>query len=84
MINQEIRNRIKISVAAYAYEYLEAPIMSDGDFDALSQLIDTKKKTGNEKLDKFFEKHFVADSGMWIHKHPEKEKLKYLYERFYK
>ena len=84
MINQEIRNRIKISVAAYAYEYLDAPIMSDGDFDALSQLIDTKKKTGNEKLDKFFEKHFVADSGMWIHKHPEKEKLKYLYERFYK
>jgi len=84
MINQEIKNRIKISVAAYAYEYLDAPIMSDGDFDALSQLINTKKKTGNEKLDKFFEKHFVADSGMWIHKHPEKEKLKYLYERFYK
>ena len=83
MINQEIKNRIKISVAAYAYEYLDAPIMSDGDFDALSQLINTKKKTGNEKLDKFFEKHFVADSGMWIHKHPEKEKLKYLYEEFY-
>ena len=83
MIKQEIKNRIKISVAAYAYEYLDAPIMSDGDFDALSQLIDTKKKTGNEKLDKFFEKHFVADSGMWIHKHPEKEKLKYLYEEFY-
>ena len=84
MINQEIKNRIRISVAAYAYEYLDAPIMCDGDFDALSQLIDTKNKTGNEMLDKFFEKHFVADSGMWIHKHPEKEKLKYLYERFYK
>ena len=83
MINQEIKNRIKISVAAYAYEYLDAPIMSDGDFDALSQLIDTKKKTGNEMLDKFFEKHFVADSGMWIHKHPEKKKLKYIYEEFY-
>ena len=84
MINQEIRNRIKISIAAYAYEYLDMPIMCDSDFDALSQLIDAKKKTGNETLDKFFEKHFVADSGMWIHKHPEKEKLKYLYERFYK
>ena len=84
MINQEIKNRIKISVAAYAYEYLDTPVMSDSDFDALSQLIDTKNKTGNEMLDKFFEKHFVADSGMWIHKHPEKEKLKYLYERFYK
>ena len=84
MINQEIRNRIRISVAAYAYEYLDTPIMCDGDFDALSQLIYIKKKTGNEKLDKFFEKHFVSDSGMWIDKHPEKEKLKYLYEGFYK
>ena len=84
MINQEIRNRIKISIAAYAYEYLDVPIMCDSDFDALSQQINTKKKTGNKTLDNFFEKHFVADSGMWIHKHPEKEKLKYIYERFYK
>ena len=84
MINQEIRNRIRISVAAYAYEYLDMPIMSDGDFDALSHQINTKKKTGNETLDKFFEEHFVADSGMWVYKHPEKEKLKYIYERFYK
>ena len=64
MINQEIKNRIKISVASYAYEYLDTPIMSDGEFDALSQQIDIKKKTGNEMLDKFFEKHFVADSGL--------------------
>ena len=84
MVNQEIRNRIKISIAAYAYEYLDVPIMCDSDFDALSQQINTKKKTGNETLDNFFEEHFVADSGMWVHKHPEKEKLKYIYERFYK
>ena len=84
MINQETRNRIKVSVAAYAYEYLDTSIISDSEYDALSQQIDIKKKTGNEMLDNFFEKHFIADTGMWVHKHPEKEKLKNLYERFYK
>ena len=84
MYNQEIKNRIKISVAAFAYEYLNSPIMSDADFDSLSQKIDVKKQTGNKMLDTFFEKHFTVDSGMWIHKHPEKTKLKYLYEEYYK
>ena len=84
MYNQEIKNRIKISVAAFAYEYLNSPIMSDADFDSLSQQIDVKKQTGNKMLDTFFEKHFTVDSGMWIHKHPEKTKLKYLYEEYYK
>ena len=51
MINQETRNRIKVSVAAYAYEYLDTSIMSDSEYDALSQQIDIKKKTGNEMLE---------------------------------
>ena len=33
-INQEIRNRIRLSVAAYAYEYKDDPIMSDDEFDS--------------------------------------------------
>ena len=84
MINREIKNRILVSVAAYAYEYLNSPIMSDAEYDALSQRIDVKSKTGNEMMDNFFEQHFIPDTGLWIHKHPEKNKLKYLYERFYK
>ena len=84
MIDSEIRNRILVSVAAYAYEYLNAPIMSDADFDTLAQQIDITKQTGNKTLDTFFEKYFTPDSGMWIHKHPEKNKLKYLYEEYYK
>ena len=84
MYNQEIRNRILVSVAAYAYEYLNSPIMSDSDFDALAQKIDLTQDTGNKKLDDFFKNNFTADSGMWIHKHPEKNKLKYLYEEYYK
>ena len=31
MINQEIRNRIRLSVAAYAYEYENDSIMDDHD-----------------------------------------------------
>ena len=84
MIDSEIRNRILVSVAAYAYEYLNAPIMSDADFDTLAQQIDITKQTGNKTLDTFFEKYFTPDSGMWVHKHPEKSKLKYLYEEYYK
>ena len=32
-VNQEIRNRIRLSVAAYAYEYKDDPVMSDASFD---------------------------------------------------
>jgi len=53
MYNQEIRNRILVSVAAYAYEYLNAPIMSDSEFDALAQQIDVTQDTGNKNLDDF-------------------------------
>ena len=37
-VNQEIRNRIRISVAAYAYEYKDDPIMSDENFDKLANI----------------------------------------------
>ena len=36
MINQEIRNRIKLSVAAYAYEFEGDSIMTDHEYDELS------------------------------------------------
>ena len=84
MINQEIRNRIRLSVAAYAYEYENDSIMEDHDYDQLSKEIDVSIKTGNRKLDNFFKKHFEADTGMWIQKHPEKNKLKYIYETYFK
>lgn len=80
----EIRNRIKLSVAAYAYEYESDSIMSDSEFDALSYTINKEFKTGNRKLDNFFKKNFEPATGMWVQKHPEKHKLKFLYETFYK
>jgi len=83
-INPEIRNRIRLSIAAYAYEYEDDPIMSDAEFDDLAKSINVEEKTGNRKLDNFFKKHFQPDTGMWIHQHPEKQKLKHIYMEFFK
>lgn len=82
-INQEIRNRIRLTIAAYAYEMEDNPIMTDFEFDELSRSINPKEKTGNKKLDNFFKKHFNPDTGMWIRQHPELDKVAYLYERYY-
>ena len=84
MVNEEIRNRIRIAIAAWAYEYMDDPIMDDFEYDELSRKIDLSKKTGNELMDKFFEEEFHPDTGMWIHRHPQKDKLKILYEKYYK
>ena len=78
-INQEIRNRIRLSVAAYAYEYKNDAIISDQEFDQLALKINVNEKTGNRKLDNFFKKHFQPDTGLWVHKHPEKNKLEQIY-----
>lgn len=75
MICQETMNRVRLSLAAYAYEYGYPQFMTDAQFDELSKSIDLSVKTGNEKLDAFFENHFEPCTGMWIHNHPEKEKL---------
>ena len=80
----ETRNRIKLSVAAYAYEIKDNPIMSDFEFDELALKIDASFKTANRKMNNFFKKHFQPDTGLWIHKHPELRKIEYLYERYYK
>jgi hypothetical protein len=79
-IEIEIKNRINLSAAAYAYEYMNQPIMSDGDFDALCLRINPQLKTGNKKLDKFFSTEFDPSTGMWIHKHPEKNRLRRIVE----
>ena len=84
MINQEIRNRIKLSVAAYAYEFVGDSIMSDHEYDELSRKINPNEETGNEMMDKFFQTQFQPDTGMWVRWHPEIKKLEYLYKKYYK
>jgi len=81
--NKEIRNRIRLAVAAYTYEYEDVSIMSDAEFDHISYKIDPSVKTGNRKLDNFFAKYFEPATGMWVRKHSDKRGLKNIYERYY-
>jgi hypothetical protein len=87
-IEIERKNRIRLSVAAYAYEFESESIMSDSEFDELAKSIRPKistlepyhRRTSEinriKRLDKFFLEEFSADTGMWIHKHPELDRLK--------
>ena len=84
LYNQEIKNRIRLSVYAYAYEFMNDSLVDDAEFDRLSQEIDLTITTGNEEMDSFFAREFIADSGMWIRKHPNLERVKELYENFYR
>jgi hypothetical protein len=83
-IEVEIRNRIKLSVAAYAYEYENDSIMSDAEYDKKSLEIKPKLKTGHSRIDAFFKNNFDADTGVWIRKHPNLPRIKYIYNDYYK
>ena len=78
--NREIRNRIRLSLASYAYEFHDDSLMTDAEFDKLSREINPNEKTGNELIDRFFREEFMVDSGMWIRRHPELDKLELIYE----
>lgn len=69
--NEEIRNRIRVAAAAYAYEIENDPIMTDAEFDALCLKIKPDVVTGSILLDTFFKTEFDPNTGSWIHKHPD-------------
>lgn len=79
------RDRIKVSVAAWAYENNRKPIMSDSKYDKLSDKVDKERRiaTGNSRLDNFFKRHFDKDTGLWVHKHPNPKGLENIYARYY-
>lgn len=79
----ERRNRIRLSVAAFAYEVVGESIMPDAEFDSLARSIRPSVMTGKFNLDAFFLSKFSPDTGMWIHQHPELDKVRALYERRY-
>ena len=82
--NREIRNRILISVYAYAYELCDDSLVSDYEYDRLAQEIDVNASTNNGRLDKFFKDNYVSYSGNWIKKHPEIEKIIEIYNKYFK
>ena len=82
-IEVETRNRIKLSIAAYAYEFENDSIISDHEFDQLALKIDLKVRTRDTGMDKFFIKNFTPDTGMWVRNHPNLIRIKQLYEKWY-
>lgn len=75
----ERKNRQRLALAAYAYEFKADSIMSDDEFDKLSLKIRPQMKTGNELIDKFYREQFHPDTGQWIHDHPELDKVAAIY-----
>ena len=75
--------RIRLSLAAYTYEFESREIMSDSDFDKMCLEVDPSIPTGNKTLDKFFRESFDPSTGVWIWEHPEKHKIKYLVDKYY-
>tara|TARA_R110000772_G_scaffold78228_1_gene167844 strand:+ start:135 stop:338 length:204 start_codon:yes stop_codon:yes gene_type:complete len=57
--------------------------MTDHKFDELSNKIRPTVNTGKNKLDNFFKEHFEPATGMWVRHHPDKQKLRTAYERYY-
>lgn len=76
---KETRNRIRVAIAAYAYEVMADPIMSDAAYDTLARQIDPRKPTCNLRLDRFFRAHFSPHTGSWIHHHPDLSGIHRLY-----
>lgn len=82
--NPEVRNRIRLAVAAYAYEIAADPIMSDAEFDKLARSIRPRELTGASLPDLFFLESFEPHTGSWIHDHPDLTGIARLYETHYK
>lgn len=80
----ETRRRIKLAIWAYAYEFHNHSIVPDYIFDVESYQVNSDIKTDRLFMDYWFRTNFYPDSGMWIYKHPELDKIKELYERHYR
>lgn len=83
-VEAERANRIRLSVAAYAYEFNNDSIMSDAAFDELSKAIDPTMSTDHPIMDEFFRTKFGPFTGMWIHDHPQVEGIQRIYNRHFR
>ena len=82
-VEKQRRLRIKLSIAAYAYEIENNSIMTDHDFDHQCLEVDTSMDTGNPTVDAFFKQWFDPSTGQWIHHHPELYRIKEIYFKYY-
>lgn len=78
----ERRNRIRLTVAAYGYEFTaDPPLMTDAEFDALALAINPAQPTGHPVLDDFFRTEFHPHTGQWVTRHPELDRVGSTYLR---
>lgn len=82
-IEIERRNRIRLCVACYAYEFGFDQTMTDVAWDALAKSIRPNMMTGHRVMDKFFREEFKDYTGQWIHAHPELDGIARLYQNHY-
>lgn len=75
----ETQRRIRVAVAAWAYEVHADPLMSDAEFDALARSIDVNRSTANSDMDRWFLANFNPDTGIWVRRHPDTGGLERVY-----
>lgn len=75
----EQHRRIKLSIWAYAYEFENVSLVSDAVFDVESYQVNLNIATNRPDLDYWFMGFFQPCTGMWIHKHPDLERIKEIY-----
>lgn len=82
----ETKLRMQLSAAAYAYEFEpdEPPLCSDGEFDEACKMVNLTIETSRPDLDAYFKEHFDPSTGVWIHNHPELDKVREYVERIRK
>ena len=77
--------RIRLSIAAYSYEFKDDSIMSDAEFDKLSLEVNPAIRTGNPLLDDFFASdEFDPSTGSWVWSHPERQLIAGIYRKYWK
>lgn len=82
-VEVERARRIRVSVWAFAYEFMSAPLVSDAKFDEECGKINLAVDTGRPDLDAWFRANFQPHTGMWIRSHPELDKIERLYHDVY-
>lgn len=83
VVEIERHRRISVALWAYAYEFEAESLVSDAKFDEWCLKVDRSVRTGSDALDAFFchGGAFAPYTGMWVHQHPELDKLADLYRR---
>lgn len=82
-IELERHRRIKVSVWAYAYEFMNISLVDDHIFDAACYKVNKALGTGNKVMDDFFKNEFEPYTGSWIHRHPGLMGIKDIYNKWY-